>query len=64
MKIVIDQNIRGVENTFARLGELVAMDGREIRREHLMDADLLIIRTSTRADEALLEGTLVQRARL
>ena len=60
MKIVIDQNIRGVENTFARLGELVAMDGREIRREHLMDADLLIIRTSTRADEALLEGTPVR----
>jgi erythronate-4-phosphate dehydrogenase len=60
MKIVIDQNIRGVENTFARLGELVAMDGRDIRRQHLMDADLLIIRTATRADASLLEGTPVR----
>jgi erythronate-4-phosphate dehydrogenase len=60
VKIVIDQNIRGAEATFAPLGELVAMEGRSIRREHLHDADLLVIRTTTRADAGLLEGTPVR----
>ena len=52
MKIVIDQNIRGAEDTFAPLGELVALDGRAIRSEHLRDAELLVIRTTTRAESA------------
>ena len=60
MRIVIDRNIRGAGQTFARLGDLVEMDGRAIRREHLLDADLLIIRTATRANAALLEGTPVR----
>ena len=60
MKIVIDRNIRGAEDTFARHGELVAMDGREIRKSHLRDADLLIIRTTTRAGADLLGDTPVR----
>lgn len=60
MKIVIDQNIRGADTTFARHGELVAMDGRDIRREHLLDADLLIIRTTTRVNSELLDSTAVR----
>ena len=59
MKIVIDRNIRGARDTFALHGELVPMDGREIRNRHLQDADLLIIRTTTRVDAGLLEGTPV-----
>lgn len=60
MRIVIDRNIRGAEQTFARLGDLVEMEGRAIRREHLLNADLLIIRTATRANAELLEGTPVR----
>jgi erythronate-4-phosphate dehydrogenase len=60
VRIVIDRNIRGAEQTFARLGELVEMEGRKIRREHLVDADLLIIRTATMANAELLEGTSVR----
>ena len=60
MRIVIDRNIRGAEQTFARLGELVEMEGRAIRREHLLDADLLIIRTATKPNAELLEGTPVR----
>ena len=60
MKIVIDQNIRGAESTFARHGELAVLDGRDIRKHHLADADLLIIRTTTQANAELLEGTPVR----
>jgi erythronate-4-phosphate dehydrogenase len=60
VKIVIDKNIRGAEDTFAHHGELVEIDGREIRKHHLLDADLLIIRTTTRANAELLEGTPVR----
>ena len=54
MKIVIDQNIRGAETTFARHGETVYMDGRGIRREHLEDTDLLIIDTAAGTSDTVL----------
>jgi len=57
MRIVVDRNIRGVEETFARLGEVCFMEGRAIRRHDLLDADLLIVRTATRVDRDLLDGT-------
>lgn len=60
MKIVVDQNIRGIEDTFSNHGEIVLMDGRDIRRQHLVDADLLIIRTTTRVNAELLVGTPVR----
>lgn len=59
MKFIVDRNIRGAEHTFGKHGEIVRMDGRDIRREHLGDADALIIRTATRVDETLLRGTPV-----
>jgi erythronate-4-phosphate dehydrogenase len=60
LKIVIDRNIRGAEDTFGHHGELVPMDGRAIRKHHLVDADILVIRTATRADAELLSGTPVR----
>jgi erythronate-4-phosphate dehydrogenase len=56
LKFVVDRNIRGAESTFGRHGELDVMDGRDIRAEHLANADALIIRTATRADRALLNS--------
>jgi erythronate-4-phosphate dehydrogenase len=60
MKIIIDRNIRGADDTFAHHGELHAMDGRAITPHDVADADLLIIRTATRADRKLLEGSRVR----
>lgn len=60
MRIVVDRNIRGAEATFGRHGELVQMDGREIRKQDLEGADLLIIRTATKANAELLDGTSVR----
>jgi len=59
VKFVIDRNIRGAEESFCRHGEAVFMDGRAIAREHLADVDALIVRTATRVDRALLDGTPV-----
>lgn len=59
MKFVIDRNIRGAEESFCRHGEAVFMDGRAISRDDLGDVDALIVRTATRVDRALLEGTPV-----
>lgn len=60
MKIVVDQNIRGAESTFGHHGELSFMEGRSIRNQHLRDADVLIVRTTTAVDAALLDGTPVR----
>ena len=59
MRIIIDRNIRGAEATFGQHGELVPMDGRDIRKHHLGGADLLVIRTATQANAELLEGTSI-----
>ncbi|MCP4878161.1 MAG: 4-phosphoerythronate dehydrogenase [Gammaproteobacteria bacterium] len=60
MKILADQNIPCVADAFAELGEVSLMPGREIRREHLVECNCLIIRTVTRVDEGLLKGTPVE----
>jgi len=59
VNIVVDQNIRGAQATFGRHAPLRFMDGRAIRREHLEDVTALIVRTATRIDRNLLEGTPV-----
>jgi erythronate-4-phosphate dehydrogenase len=59
LKIVIDQNIRAAAETFDQHGEVVRLNGRTISRSDLVDADALIVRSVTRVDAALLEGTPV-----
>lgn len=60
MKIVADKNIPFLEGVFEPYGEVVYIDGKQIVREDVMDADALIIRTRTRCDANLLEGTSVK----
>ena len=60
MKIVYDENIPYGGEAFSRLGEAVSIPGREIQNPHLLDADLLIVRSVTRVDRKLLEGTPVR----
>ena len=60
MKFVIDKAIPFVEGVFEPFAEVIYKDGPEIAREDLLDADALVIRTRTRCDAALLEGTSVK----
>ena len=60
MKIVIDKDVAFIEGVFEPYAEVVYVEGKEICREDLLDAEALIIRTRTRCDETLLEGTAVK----
>jgi len=60
MKIVADQNIPLLKEFFSPLGEVVSLAGREITRNDLVDCSLLIVRSVTKVDQALLEGTPVK----
>lgn len=60
MRIVVDQNIRGAGESFGHHGDLQFMEGRLISAEDVKDADALIIRTATRVDARLLEGSRVR----
>ena len=60
MKFVIDKAIPFVEGVFEPFAEVIYKEGPDIVREDLLDADALVIRTRTRCDATLLEGTSVK----
>lgn len=60
MRIVADENIPLLEAFCGGLGTLTRVDGRSLRREQLVDADVLLVRSVTRVDQALLAGTSVR----
>ena len=60
MKIVADTNIPFLKGVFEPYAEVVYIEGRQICREDLFDADALIIRTRTRCNAEMLEGTPVK----
>lgn len=59
MKVVIDSAIPYIRDILEPYAEVVYMTGTEFSRDAIADADALIIRTRTRVDAALLEGTRV-----
>jgi erythronate-4-phosphate dehydrogenase len=59
-KIVVDENIPLGREAFAPLGEVALEHGRKISRETLAGAELLIVRSITKVDRDLLEGTPVR----
>lgn len=59
MKILVDRNIPGVDETFARHGEVCKVDGRQLRKEQLLEARALIVRSVTTVNEDLLQNTAV-----
>lgn len=61
MKIVCDKNIPFLEGRLKDT-ELVALPAPEITREAVADADGIIVRTRTRCDSSLLEGSKVRAA--
>ncbi len=59
MKIVADVDIPFLVGVLEPYGEVVYKKGTQISREDIIDADALMIRTRTRCDASLLEGTKV-----
>ena len=60
MKIVADNKVPFLKGVFEPFADMVYLDGGKITRDDIMDADAMIIRTRTRCDAALLDGTKVQ----
>lgn len=60
MKILADKNILCVENGFSQYGELKLIDGRNVQAEDLRDADVLLVRSVTKVDAALLDGSNIK----
>ena len=59
MKFVADIDIPFLKGVLEPYGEVVYKKGLDICRDDIVDADALLIRTRTRCDEELLEGTKV-----
>jgi len=60
MKLLIDDAVWGLEEIFSEFGEIVTLPGRQIDHQSLLDCDILIVRSRTRVDKELLEGTKVR----
>ena len=60
MKIVADPNIPYIREAFAALGEITLVPGRQLTAAHVHDADLLLVRSVTPVNAALLDGSQVK----
>ena len=60
MKIIADANIPLVVEAFGPVGEVVALPAERITRDAVRQADALLVRSVTRVDAALLEGSAVR----
>ncbi|MGV6806864.1 MAG: 4-phosphoerythronate dehydrogenase [bacterium] len=60
MKIVADENMVGVAEWFGDYGEITFSPGREITPEHICDADVLLVRSVTKVNRALLENSALK----
>ena len=59
MRIVADSGILGLDDFNLEGAELVLVPGREITNDKLLNADALLVRSITRVDKALIDGTAV-----
>ncbi len=61
MKVIVDDKIPYIRGQIEQLAdEVVYLTGSAISREDVRDADVLIVRTRTRCDRSLLEGSKVK----
>lgn len=60
MRIVADRNMPFAAEAFATLGETVVLDGRHLTAREVGDAEVLAIRSTTRVNAGLLEGSRVR----
>ncbi|HIE44486.1 MAG TPA: 4-phosphoerythronate dehydrogenase [Candidatus Omnitrophica bacterium] len=57
MRIVADENIPYVKEAFSSIGEVITLPGRNITKETLKNTHILLVRSITRVDRELLEGS-------
>ena len=60
MKIVADQNIPFVKECFSSIGQVTLCPGRQLASAQVADADVLLVRSVTKVNEALLAGSPVK----
>ncbi len=60
MKIVVDENIPFAQEAFGKLGAVLALPARAISSEAIRDATILVVRSITSVNAALLQGSAVQ----
>ncbi|MFQ5824515.1 MAG: 4-phosphoerythronate dehydrogenase PdxB [bacterium] len=60
MKIVTDANIPFVQAAFGHLGELKTLNTHEINPTAVKNADVILVRSETKVDKILLEGSKVR----
>ncbi|HAS81108.1 MAG TPA: 4-phosphoerythronate dehydrogenase [Verrucomicrobia bacterium] len=60
MRIVVDRNMPLAAEAFGTLGETLVRDGRSLTNADVRDADVLAIRSTTRVNAELLEGSRVR----
>jgi len=60
MKIIADENIPCVKQAFASLGEVTLLPGRTMQAGQVHDADILLVRSVTSVNRALLQGSSVR----
>lgn len=60
MQIVADENIPLLEEFFADIGDIRRVAGRQMCAQDLQDADVLLVRSVTQVNEALLAGSSVK----
>lgn len=59
LKIVADRNIPFIDTAISGLGETIYLPGDKITSEVVADADILLTRTRTRCNAALLDGSRI-----
>lgn len=60
MRIVVDENIPYGREAFASLGDVLLRPGRMIGRDDVQDAEMLMVRSITKVNADLLEGSKVR----
>jgi len=60
MRLVIDDACYAYDTIFSDFGEIIALPGRSIDSTSVKDADVLIVRSRTIVNQALLEGSKVK----
>ncbi len=60
MKIIADRNMPFAEEAFSTLGETRILDGRKLTAAAVHEADVLAIRSTTKVNASLLEGSRVR----
>jgi erythronate-4-phosphate dehydrogenase len=60
IKIVADDKIPFLKGALEQYGDILYLPGREISSDHIKDANALIIRTRTKCNKELLEGSKVR----